>query len=365
MLPDVSVIIASYNHQPYVAAALTSVAQQSHTSWELIIVDDASTDGTPEAIAEWIVEHKTKQPNLAITPIYNTVNQGQYATVEQALTHAKGRYLAILNSDDMFAPDKLAKQVHYLDHHPAIAAVFTHVGLIDQHGQAIDTHRYYDVFNTPHELQNGLQNTPQPPHQWLKQFFSHGNTLCHPSVLIRQAVQTSVGAYNPCMGNTADHEYWVRLALKGHAWHVMPEPLTWFRVLPGEGNMGGRKPASQRRHAWEREMILRQFLTLTNWQDVAAIFDLTDGPPKLAQSQWDIPYHIAQQALLVGKPVHQRFALSTLHSVMQNPQAAAYLTEQYGFGYPQLIRLTGELPWMPTNPAPKSRNFIKQLLGLR
>lgn len=113
--PAVSIIIPAYNHAAWIEQALDSVAAQSFTSWELIIIDDASRDDSWKLITTWAKHH----PHLAIRCLQHTQNQGAPATLNEGLALAQGDYIAILNSDDAWYPQrlerlhKLAKQQHY------------------------------------------------------------------------------------------------------------------------------------------------------------------------------------------------------------------------------------------------------------
>jgi glycosyltransferase involved in cell wall biosynthesis len=339
----VSVVVASYNHAPYIEVCLDSVTSQTYPHWSLLVVDDASTDGTPDVIRQWLANHPTWADRL--TMMANPMNQGQYATLQQGINQTQGEYLAILNSDDAFTPDKLTQQVNYLTQHPDKAAVFTGVKVIDHTGNPLPGHRYHGVFN--------LSQWPADRFGWQRQFFMDGNRLCHPSVVIRQTAQQTTGAYDPRMANTADHEYWVRLLLH-HDIGILPDALTCFRVLPGEGNMGGQKPASKRRHAWERQTILDHFLSLST---VDALYRMLPDLAPIAHAPihptWDVTYLLAQYAL-THKPqssAHVRFALHALHRLMADPHVVSYWQQHYQFGYPQWIQLAGQFdPFNVTGP---------------
>ncbi len=113
--PAVSIIIPAYNHAAWIEQALDSVAAQSFTSWELIIIEDASRDDSWKLITTWAKQH----PHLSIRCIQHTQNQGAPATLNEGLSLAQGEYISILNSDDAWYPQrlerlhKLAKQQHY------------------------------------------------------------------------------------------------------------------------------------------------------------------------------------------------------------------------------------------------------------
>jgi glycosyltransferase involved in cell wall biosynthesis len=102
--PLVTVIVPSYNHARYVGNAIRSVIEQTYPEWELIVVDDGSSDGTP-AVLEQFAAHDR------IQVLCNPINRGQSAVVNQALAIARGKFVCFLPSDDWFLPDKLELQV--------------------------------------------------------------------------------------------------------------------------------------------------------------------------------------------------------------------------------------------------------------
>lgn len=102
--PLVSVIIPSYNHANYIRDAIASVVTQSYDNWELIVVDDGSSDHTAEVLETYI-----GQPRIKV--ICNSVNRGQSAVVNQALKLSGGQFVCFLPSDDWYLPDKLKLQV--------------------------------------------------------------------------------------------------------------------------------------------------------------------------------------------------------------------------------------------------------------
>lgn len=120
--PDVTVVMTTYQSAETVGAAIRSVLASTDVEFELIVVDDASTDGTVEII-ESIRDGR-------MTLIRNDSNLGPYASRNVALGHASGRFIAIADADDWSHPQRLGLQVEYLDHHPeALACLVSHVRL--------------------------------------------------------------------------------------------------------------------------------------------------------------------------------------------------------------------------------------------
>lgn len=114
----VSVIMPSYNTGKFIAESIASVVAQTYTDWELIIVDDASTDNTDEIVAKAIRHCEEQQGDAAILGricyLKNDRNRGAAYSRNRALREARGKWVAFLDSDDLWAPDKLEKQIAFM-----------------------------------------------------------------------------------------------------------------------------------------------------------------------------------------------------------------------------------------------------------
>lgn len=104
----VSIIMPSYNTADYIAESIQSVLEQSYTDWELIVVDDCSTDNTDEVIKPYLTDGRIKY-------FKNEKNSGAAVSRNHALREAKGKWIAFLDSDDLWMPDKLEKQIRYME----------------------------------------------------------------------------------------------------------------------------------------------------------------------------------------------------------------------------------------------------------
>ncbi|MDO5808499.1 MAG: glycosyltransferase family 2 protein, partial [Lachnospiraceae bacterium] len=103
----VSIIMPSYNTAPYIEETIQSVLNQTYTNWELLIVDDCSTDNTDEILS------KISDPRIRL--FKNEENSGAAVSRNKALREAKGQWIAFLDSDDLWMPKKLEKQIHYME----------------------------------------------------------------------------------------------------------------------------------------------------------------------------------------------------------------------------------------------------------
>ncbi|MCB0107195.1 MAG: glycosyltransferase family 2 protein [Caldilineaceae bacterium] len=127
-IPRVSIIMPAYNQARYIAEAIQSVLEQSYPDWELIIVDDGSTDDTA-AIA-----FRFQDPRIHL---HRQTNQGVSAARNVGIALSRGEYIAFLDADDRYRPERLAVHVAYLDHHPTVGLTYGSRIEIDQHGNPV------------------------------------------------------------------------------------------------------------------------------------------------------------------------------------------------------------------------------------
>ena len=169
----VSIIMPNFNCAALIGFSIKTVLAQTYKNWELLIQDDCSTDN-PEVL---IKHYEDKDPRIKFER--NLEFSGAAVSRNNALKRAKGRWIAFLDSDDLWEPDKLEKQVSFLENHPEYAACFTHVKYMDENSENYDLpmgHTYRKIFDVENRTKE----------EWLHYFFFTGNCLCHPSILIRK-----------------------------------------------------------------------------------------------------------------------------------------------------------------------------------
>jgi sugar O-acyltransferase (sialic acid O-acetyltransferase NeuD family) len=323
--PLVSVTMAAYNHEKYVSQTIRSILDQTFTDFELIIIDDGSTDGTPREIAAF--------EDRCIKAEFSRCNSGIIVTKNRCLDLAQGKYVAIVNSDDAYLPEKLEKQVAYLESHPECGAVLTDAAIIDENGNPFqdETHFYYSIFTQPNRSR----------YEWLRYFFYVGNCLCMPSALIRRECYEKIGRPDPRLMQLPDLDLWIRMCM-AYDIHIIPEKLTLFRVRDNEANASGQTPDKIRRGAWEYEKVLRRYLAIRDENVLLRIFPEADRYIGQCWLPGDlIPYVIARLALDANTPVLKSFALDALFELLENPDLARRVHERFGFGYKEFIALTG------------------------
>lgn len=321
-MPRVTVILSSLNHAKYLAAAIESVLNQTFADFELFIVDDASEDES------WEIIQRYGDPR--IKAIRNAKRmRAAYGFNEVIRNRARGEFIAIHHSDDLFLPNKLERQVAYLDTYPDVGAVFTQVEIIDEAGAPFSEteHFYSSVFRQPNRTR----------FEWLRHFFFHGNCLCHPSILARRSAYLAVGLYDRRLGQITDFELWIRMCLQFEI-HILEEPLLKFRVRAGEANQSGDKLETAVRVENERLVALRNYANIADKQYLHKIFpEISNESP----TGYPTLYHLAIHAIKTGGGVQQAFGLEMLFQLMSDATMATTL-ERLGFHYVDLIALSGK-----------------------
>jgi len=127
--PLVSILIPSYNHGRYINACLDSICRQSLSNWEVVIVDDGSSDDSVAAAQRWAAQDER------FRVFQNEENLGTYGTEQRALELSKGSLIAVMNSDDWWDPDKLARHVSQLERHADAAFSYCLGWQVDELGQ--------------------------------------------------------------------------------------------------------------------------------------------------------------------------------------------------------------------------------------
>jgi glycosyltransferase involved in cell wall biosynthesis len=334
-MPVVSVIIPSYNHQQYIREAVQSVLNQSFTDLEVVIVDDGSKDKTVAEIK------KIKDPRVRLFTFRQ--NKGACTAANFALSKARGKFIAMLSSDDVFESNKLAKQVEYLRKHPQVGAVFSRATIINQQSQPFKKkHFYQTIFDQPNRTQT----------EWLRFFFYNANCLCHPSALIRRKVYTKIGEYDPRFAQLPDLHFWIRL-VKKFPIHIMSDRLIRFRVH--DTNVSGDTSKTHARHQIEMVWVLNEFLQLKPEQVMEAFPETS----QLAKSAIFTPYAIATQALQMASPSHLLFGLQTLYELLTTKPTV--LAEVYGLDYVKFNQLTAEKNIF--NIASKEKEHMRSLIA--
>ncbi|HLH75798.1 MAG TPA: glycosyltransferase family 2 protein [Candidatus Binataceae bacterium] len=226
-MPAVSVIIPAYNRRAMLKEAIASVAAQRGANFELIVVDDGSDDGTWEDLNEGELAAALAQaPSGCAVKLLRQENRGPAAARNHGAAVATGEYLAFLDSDDLWMPDKLARQLAYFANHP--------------HLRIAQTQELW--------LREGRPVNPGRRHRKPEgQFFVAALRTCliSPSaVMMRADLFTALAGFDPRLAACEDYDLWLRVLIK-HPVGLLDAPLVIRRAGP-HGQLSALTPALDR-----------------------------------------------------------------------------------------------------------------------
>ena len=317
--PKISIILSSYNHERFIGQTIESVLAQTHTDFELLIADDASTDGS------WEVIQSYTDPRIKARR--EPVNKN--GTAREEVRRAIGEYMAIHHSGDLWLPDKLQKQLEWLESHPEHVAVFTHVQGISESGAPVED-----------DLIKKFRQPNRTRHEWLNYFFYKWNALCHPSVLMRMEHARKIYTlYGPTTIN--DWGMWIRTCCE-HDIHIIQEPLTIFQRMHGDASAGGRTEENSARVQLEALRVLHYF------RGIGTVDDWLGAFPEVKQYRMNgelVPeYALARMCLSRPPsegPCFTLFGILLLFELLANEETRLKLDRLYRFGPKELRAITG------------------------
>lgn len=195
----VSIVLPVYNGARYLAESIQSCLDQTYANWELIIVDDASTDDTPAIIAGFAAR------DSRVRSLRHETNKRLPATLNDGFAQARGAYLTWTSDDNRYRPEALATLVRALDAKPDAAFVYAGYDVIDDDGRYVQT------------------NHAQPPARFIQGYDAV------PCFLYRRAVYEELGGYADDLFLAEDYEYWLRMYATRHTMLPLPDTLYEYR----------------------------------------------------------------------------------------------------------------------------------------
>lgn len=202
-IPFVSVNMPVYNGEAYIMESIESILSQTFSDFELIIVNDGSTDNTVAIIEQF------NDPRIKI--VHNSHKSGLAHVRNTAIKESRGKYIAIIDSDDIAYPERLQLQVDFLEKNVKYCLVCGWSDSIDSYGNItrVDGYKYLD-----NEIPSVL--------------FFH-NCIAQSSVMLRKSMLPSMEPYHPDFPPAEDYHLWIQLA-KRYPMHIIKKPLIKYRV---------------------------------------------------------------------------------------------------------------------------------------
>ncbi|MEX1079869.1 MAG: glycosyltransferase [Homoserinimonas sp.] len=215
--PDVTVVIPCYNYGNFLPHLVSTVLAQADVDAHVVIVDDASPDGSAVVAERLAAEHPQ------VRALLHRQNSGHISTYNDGLALVETRYVTLVSADDLLAPGALARACSVMEQHPQVGLVYGHAVTFTE------------------------STTPSPPHpslpttwslwrgdEWIRLAAGRGkNFIMSPEAVLRTAALRQVGAYDPGLPHSGDLEYWLRTAARWDVARVNGTPQAYYRVHGG------------------------------------------------------------------------------------------------------------------------------------
>ncbi len=207
--PTVSIVMAAKNYARFLPMAVESVLAQTFTDWELLIIDDGSSDNTPAVVRPYLVHKRIRY--------FRSDKLGQSRAKNLGLRLSRGEFIAYLDADDAWSPTKLEKQLAVFREQPEVGVVFCRRSLIDEQSRPLP-----------------MKPVPPPPRGRVLDRMFVQNFVCFSSVVVRRIVFSHVGAFDSQWDLAIDFDLWLRVS-KHHGFDFVDEELVQYRT--GHGNL--------------------------------------------------------------------------------------------------------------------------------
>jgi len=218
--PLVSVIMPTYNRERFVGIAIRSVIEQSYPNWELIVVDDGSTDGTSDLIAPLLADRRIRY--------LKQQNSGQAVARNQGLRLARGEFVCFMDSDNRWLPPKLQRQVALFAGRADLDVLYGEIDIIDEEGRV--------QASTPMRRHSGR----------ITEHLLVDNCVTFNTAMVRRARLLECGGMDETIRRADDYDLWLRLSVRC-TFEYVPEIWAQYRVMTDQisSNKDGRFESNQ------------------------------------------------------------------------------------------------------------------------
>ncbi len=209
--PPLSVCVPTFNGEEYLAEAVQSILSQSFTDFELLIVDDRSTDST------WDIIRSFSDPRLS--SYRNKERLGLSANWNRCLSLARGEYFCLFHQDDVMFPDNLARKVAVLDEHPTVSLAHSAIEFIVESSAPTIPAEWVETHSEDFIAEG---------RQYFYKLQFQGTCICAPAVVTRRETLVALGGFDEELGCACDYEMWLKLCVEGGV-AFLSQPLVRYR----------------------------------------------------------------------------------------------------------------------------------------
>lgn len=320
-VPTVSVVMVTYNHEKYIAEAVLSIIDQTFRDFELLVIDDGSTDGTGAAVQAI--------RDLRIHVITQE-NQGPSAAVNAGLVKARGKYVALMSGDDVCDPQRLERQVSFATSSGA-KVICTWIELIDEESKPFQ--------GKPELVQWCNREEPASHTETLRTLFFDGNYLWPSSALVEAESLRSVGGCCLSSLQLSDFMMWIAL-IKRMPIATLHEPLLRYRIRAGDLNLS-HNPTNRKRTDFE---LVQAYRTFFDNIPEALFREAFSDDLRNPKATGDIAFAL-EKAFIYSKhsiSAVRAIALEKLFVLLQDEASARSAQDHFGLSLPNYYQMTNE-----------------------
>lgn len=315
--PKVSLLCPAYNHERFVGFFIESVLKQTVQNWELIIVDDCSTDKTVAEI------EKFSDPRIRL--FKHEYNQGINAGLNDAFEQARGQYCVFIASDDMLLPNHLERSIGYLDDHTNVDVFYCSLSVINDDNDVMP------------DIEDVYVGHNRCRYELLEYIFLVGNCLLAPGMTARYTALRRIMPLPLGILQHQDTKMHVDLLLNGEVYQTT-EKLVQYRRLAGDKNVSANTAIARQRTYLEESFLLDSFLKIKNGEFLKAIFKarlLSLGDPTVES----IPYFLGRLALSSECASRKEWGYRVIMSFVNTREHQRLLYDRYGFSFKDYLSL--------------------------
>jgi glycosyltransferase involved in cell wall biosynthesis len=320
-MPKVSILVPAYNHEQFAAATIESVLNQTFTDFELLVNDDASTDGTFAELS------KFKDSRIVLSR--NDRNRGVCATSEICWLKSRGEFICWLATDDIYEPQALEVLINHLNEDKALDGAFGTARFIDESGKLTGENWTDEGV--------GLNRF-----DLLRNLFYGRNLFCATASMVRRTMIDRVGYRNVNLLQLGDLEHWIRMLFEGQL-KIFSEPIVRYRQRADNKNLSAPRSATAfARSEFELFQILILFLKqITSTEILLKLFPEVSSLDIPIKTEL-IPFILAKLALERRTYGSRLFATHVLFDMMSDPDIRKLLERECNFTTSDLFKYETE-----------------------
>lgn len=313
----VSIILSTYNRAHTLKYTIDSILKQTYGLFELLIIDDGSTDATAEVLEAY------KDERIKI--FWLKENQYYCVAANFGIQKAMGKYIAFATSDDTWEPEKLELQIQYLEARTECGACFTFSDVIDENGQ--NAQEKFEM------LSGLLMKNMHTRKEWIQHFIFEGNCLCHPSAVVRREVMNDVGGFNLLYCQSADMDLWIRIVRK-YEIHVIEKNMVHYRCYKDpQAQISGAEELKAARFVNEHMLIRRNFINdLTDAEMLLFFGDCFRYRDAASPMEMEIEKAFLLMHCTRGLPNQRVLGIEKMEEILRNPDGVSVLKKKYQVG---------------------------------